>query len=112
MVFSPWYNYGMYSAVMKPDHNYVVTKVYADDELLTGSKFSPQTWDRIHYNLNLAVAVTCNEHFLRKRNKTDCAEIPCPGSREETLCKLQLCKQRDIPIKQKFARTTAKPRQH
>jgi hypothetical protein len=69
MLFSPWYNYGMYSEVMKPEETYTVTKVYADNELLKGSNFSPQAWDRIHYNLQLAMVANCNEHFYEKEVK-------------------------------------------
>ena len=69
MVFSPWYNYGMYSEVIKPQNQYTITKVYADDKLLTGNQFTPQQWDRIHFNLQLAAAAKCNAHFYSTQVK-------------------------------------------
>jgi len=81
MVFSPWYNYGMYSEVIKPQSSYVVTKVYADEQLLKGPDFSPQAWDRIHFNLQLAVASSCNKHFYEKEIKRIIRKfhMPVPG---------------------------------
>ena len=63
MVFSPWFNYGMYSAVSPPEKEYAVYKIYADDRLLTGSGFSPQQWDALHFALAEADATACNENF-------------------------------------------------
>jgi hypothetical protein len=81
MVFSPWYNYGMYSEVMNPKEVYTVTKVYADSQLLKGNNFSPQAWDRIHYNLHLATAAACNDHFYEKEIKRIAQKfhVPTPG---------------------------------
>lgn len=69
MVFSPWYNYGMYSEVIKPQKEYAVYKVYADGKLLKGKDFSPQQWDDIHFALSQADAAACNEHFYESQIK-------------------------------------------
>lgn len=66
MVFSPWYNYGMYSEVIKPLPEYALYKVYADGELMAGDQYSPQQWDNIHYKLVQADATACNRNFYEK----------------------------------------------
>jgi len=45
MVFSPWYNYGMFS------HKIVIDSVYSVNKVgnLKGSDFNPQMWDKIHW---------------------------------------------------------------
>ncbi len=63
MVFSPWYNYGMYSEIIKPDSIYNINKVYADGALLQGNKYSPQEWDEIHFTLAQAAVAECNGNF-------------------------------------------------
>ena len=65
MVFSPWYNYGMYSGVIKPEKEYGVYKVYADGKLLSGNEYSPQQWDRIHFTLSQVDAAACNQNFYQ-----------------------------------------------
>lgn len=47
LVFSPFYHYGMYSGVMKPDNNYPVVQIIADDDTLQTKDFNPQQWDKI-----------------------------------------------------------------
>jgi hypothetical protein len=66
MVFSPWYNYGMYSEVIKPLEKYELYKVYADGELMAGDQYSPQQWDNVHYTLLQADATLCNQNFYEK----------------------------------------------
>jgi len=66
MVFSPWYNYGMYSEVIRPEKEYAIYKVYADGELMTGDQYSPQQWDNIHFKLVQADATACNANFYQK----------------------------------------------
>ncbi len=63
MVFSPWFNYGMYSGVIKPAKEYEAYKVFGDNEVLAGNDFTPQQWDRIHFTLIQSDASTCNGHF-------------------------------------------------
>jgi hypothetical protein len=81
MVFSPWYNYGMYSAVIKPQKQYAVYKVYADGKLLRGDNFSPQQWDAFHFVLEQADAASCNEHFYDTQVKRLFTKfhLPVPG---------------------------------
>lgn len=82
MVFSPWYNYGMYSEVIQPQSNYTVTKVYADGKLLQGNQFSAQHWDKIQFNLQQAAAAKCNEHFYETQIKRlyQKFHLPAPGA--------------------------------
>jgi hypothetical protein len=47
MVFSPFYHYGMYSEVMKPQQVYPVFGVVVDGEELKAKDFTPQEWDKI-----------------------------------------------------------------
>ena len=47
MVFSPFYNYGMYAQKMKVDSAYSVT--YFPD--MPGNRYSPQAWDKIYVTL-------------------------------------------------------------
>ena len=47
MVFSPFYHYGMYSKVMKPEATYPVMVVVVDNEELNPKDFSPQKWDKV-----------------------------------------------------------------
>ena len=66
MVFSPWYNYGMYSEVIKPQKEYALYNVYADGKIMAGNDYPPQQWDRIHFNLTQADAAACNSNFYEK----------------------------------------------
>lgn len=63
MVFSPWYNYGMYSEMINPLPQYELYKVYADGELVKGDEYSPAQWDNIHFKLLQADAAACNATF-------------------------------------------------
>ncbi len=47
MVFSPFYHYGMYSAVMRPEAQYPVFEVIADGQVLQAKDYTPQQWDKI-----------------------------------------------------------------
>lgn len=47
MVFSPFYHYGMYSEVMKPQQSYPIFGVTVDGEELKPKDFTPQQWDKI-----------------------------------------------------------------
>jgi hypothetical protein len=47
MVFSPFYHYGMYSEVMKPQASYPIFGVVVDGEELKTKEFTPQQWDKI-----------------------------------------------------------------
>ncbi|MES2773729.1 MAG: hypothetical protein V4722_06070 [Bacteroidota bacterium] len=47
MVFSPWYNYGMFSERIEMKPQYPVNRV----DGLRGKDYTPQTWDKIHYTL-------------------------------------------------------------
>lgn len=47
VVFSPFYHYGMYSAIIKPDTLYNIPEVYVDGDRLAVKNFSPQEWDNI-----------------------------------------------------------------
>ena len=57
MVFSPWYNYGMYSSVIKIEPVYKVNTV----SQLQGSSYSPQQWDKIHYTLQQLQSLNKND---------------------------------------------------
>ncbi len=47
MVFTPFYNYGMYSEVMDVKPEYEINGVGH----VKGNDFSPQSWDKIYYTL-------------------------------------------------------------
>jgi hypothetical protein len=47
MVFSPFFHYGMYSEVMKPQQAYPVFSVSVNGEELRAKDFTPQQWDKI-----------------------------------------------------------------
>ena len=83
MVFSPWFNYGMYSAVIKPQKEYAVYKVYADGKLLEGDDFTPQQWDAIHFVLSESEAAGCNEHFYDTQIKRLFTKFHLPVPRKE-----------------------------
>ncbi len=65
MVFSPWYNYGMYSSVIKIEPVYEVNTV-SD---LQGSSYSPQRWDKIHYTLQQQQALNKNDSLYETEVK-------------------------------------------
>jgi hypothetical protein len=67
MVFSPWYNYGMYSDVIKPQKEYAIYKIYADGKLMAGNEYTPQQWDKIHFTLLQTDAATCNSMFYQNQ---------------------------------------------
>ena len=47
MVVSPFYHYGMYSQVMKPNESYPVFEIIADGETLRTKDYNAQQWDKI-----------------------------------------------------------------
>lgn len=47
LVFSPFYHYGMYSQVLKPEKTYSVPEIFIDGKQLMGKDFTPWTWDKI-----------------------------------------------------------------
>ncbi len=65
MVFSPWYNYGMYSSVIKIEPVYKVNTV----SQLRGSSYSPQQWDKIHYTLQKLQSLNKNDSLYENEVK-------------------------------------------
>jgi hypothetical protein len=53
VVFSPFYHYGMYSAVMNPEKKYSVTEISVNGKLLQTKDFSPYVWDKINLPVQL-----------------------------------------------------------
>ncbi len=47
VVCSPFYHYGMYSAVMEPQKIYIIPEIEANGSILRTKDFSPQLWDKI-----------------------------------------------------------------
>jgi len=47
VVFSPFYHYGMYSSIMRPQPTYDVTEIEVNGKILQTKDFSPQQWDKI-----------------------------------------------------------------
>lgn len=69
-VFSPFYNYGMYSEKILPKEEYVVYKVYADDHLLRGEDFSTQAWDKIYLPVFMYQSSdSVNKEMIEIRNR-------------------------------------------
>ncbi len=58
MVFSPWYNYGMYSERINVKLSYEALKL----DGISGNNYSPQAWDKIHY--------TAQQFWQIKKNDT------------------------------------------
>ena len=48
LVFSPFYHYGMYSHVMKPEDEYLIPEIIVNGSRIKGSDFTPWTWDKIN----------------------------------------------------------------
>ena len=57
MVFSPFYHYGMYSQVMRPQSEYLVPEIVVDGILLKGNDFTPWAWDKILQPVNYFSAI-------------------------------------------------------
>ena len=57
MVFSPFYHYGMYSQVMRPQSEYLVPEIVVDGILLKGNVFTPWAWDKILQPVNYFSAI-------------------------------------------------------
>jgi hypothetical protein len=53
IVFSPFYHYGMYSAVMMPSEKYEVTEIDVNGKPLQTKDFTPQAWDKIMLPLSM-----------------------------------------------------------
>jgi hypothetical protein len=69
-VFSPFYNYGMYSEKILPQPVYVVYKIYADDHLLRGEDFSIQEWDKIYLPVFMYLSSdSVNSEMMEIRNR-------------------------------------------
>ncbi len=67
MVFSPFFHFGMYSAPQKPASTYVITTVMVNGDTLRGTDFTPQGWDKIHYNLFRTWQSRCDTTFFRNQ---------------------------------------------
>jgi hypothetical protein len=48
VVFSPFFHYGMYSAVMQPESIYIIPEIKVNGKLLQSKDFTPQQWDNIN----------------------------------------------------------------
>jgi len=69
-VFSPFYNYGMYSERIMPKQNYTIYKVYADDVLLRGQDFTTQQWDKIYLPVFMYLpSDSINNEMIEIRNR-------------------------------------------
>lgn len=69
-VFSPFYNYGMYSEKILPREHYIVYKIYADDHLLRGEDFSIQAWDKIYLPVFMYLSSdSVNSEMMEIRNR-------------------------------------------
>ncbi len=47
VVFSPFYHYGMYSEIIKPQKKYALIEINTNGKILQTKDFSPQEWDKI-----------------------------------------------------------------
>ncbi len=47
IVLSPFYHYGMYSAVMDPKMHYDIWEVWVNGRRLEGERFSAWQWDKV-----------------------------------------------------------------
>ncbi len=92
LVFSPFYHYGMYSQVMRPQNEYLVPEIVVDHVLLQGKDFTPWTWDKIlqpvNYFTNIPASNALNKNEVTRLtpaflsfNKTSNFIQPCdyPG---------------------------------
>lgn len=83
MVFSPFFHYGMYSAKVEPQHDYLVNVVKLDGDTLRGEDFTPAEWDKVQYTLHQAISSRCDSLFYKNQvtrlfNK---AGLPAPNSK-------------------------------
>jgi len=62
MVFSPWYNYGMYSERIAIKPLYVVDAFPA----IEGNNFSPQKWDKVFVTLKGFRSLSQNDSLYKK----------------------------------------------
>lgn len=64
IVFTPWYNFGMYSSVILPKAEYNVLVAISGKDTLKGHDFSPPHWDRIMYTPVRMGDWQCRQHFF------------------------------------------------
>lgn len=65
LVFSPFYHYGMYSQVMRPQSEYLVPEIVVDGILLKGNDFTPWTWDKILQPVNYFTAIPAGNSLYK-----------------------------------------------
>lgn len=80
LVVTPFYNYGMYSEVLKPDSSYQVFKVEQNGRLLRGQDFSTQEWDKILLPLSFYANKSRNNNLF----ETDIKRILSKGNIKAT----------------------------
>jgi len=83
MVFTPFYNYGMYSEVMHPKPQYVVTNFPA----VKAHHYTPQQWDKIFVTLQRYQDLPLNDslyqnHIVRLYQKLG---LPAPARSNFTI---------------------------
>jgi len=68
VVFSPFFNYGMYSIKFYPQQEYSVTAVYVNGKKLHSTAFTPQQWDNISVPVDLFSSQEENNHSVWQMN--------------------------------------------
>jgi capsule polysaccharide export protein KpsE/RkpR len=64
IVISPFYNYGMFSEVMKPKEEYWAFEVNVNGQNLRGKDFSASEWDKIMLPLNYYSSISAASNRL------------------------------------------------
>jgi hypothetical protein len=65
LVISPFYHYGMFSAVSKLKDSYEIIEVQQNGKMLRGQDFSIQEWDKIMLPLQYYAGINSNNKLFR-----------------------------------------------
>lgn len=64
IVFAPFFNYGMYSAVSTPQKQYPVLEIYSAGKKINGSRYYLQTYDRVLLSYDYVQQTKSNAVFF------------------------------------------------
>jgi hypothetical protein len=83
MVFAPFFNYGMYSAVSNPYKQYPVLEIYSSGKKVNGSHYYLQTYDRVLLSYDYVQQTSYNRIFFETEIKRLLSKAHLPAPEEK-----------------------------
>ena len=85
MAVSPFFNYGMYSEVIKVNEKYLVFEVIQNGKRLRGQDFTPEEWDKILLPLQYFSGISKSNELYEKDIQRLLNKVHLPSTRDQFL---------------------------